>query len=807
MLLVTSIILVFLQWSLYTMTCSSRPMIFNKRTVTPITSLADPEETLLWAVKVRKPYWGFLSNFTHVLKHLTTDIPLILLHEIGEVDGYYLFAYLPPEHVGAVNYSTNFFYTKHLSLYKNVFGKIREVVELKLDKNQYVESYSREVIRKRQKRWEITFEDEAFPNQWHLRNPGRPGMDIDVMRVWKYNVTGKGVVVAVVDDGVEWNNPDIEKNYCAKGSWDLNDNDPDPMPSDSSDTNHHGTRCAGEIAAVPNKVCAVGVAHGAKISGLRVLDGPLTDGLEATAFNKNLQINDIFSCSWGPDDDGKTVDGPHTLALQAMKHGINNGRNGYGTIYVVASGNGGSNFDNCNYDGYANSIYTITIGAVDEFGKMPYYAEDCAAMLAVTFSSGGRQSRSIVTTDWRKNTGDGCTNEHTGTSAAAPIAAGIIALLLEVQPCLTWRDIQYLVILSAVTVDAKATWTKNAAHLKHSHKHGFGLMKAWHLVNAAKVWKIVPWLTEYTTKVLPLNKVIPKDTWSISTYKVTKDQLQGFVLNALEHVLVRVNVTHHRRGQLDIRLVCPSGTPSMIAPPRMSDESNRGFKGWWFSTVRCWGESPIGTWKLQIKDINISDMRFGVINFWKLKLYGSPMTPEEFQQRRREVLTAIRNSEIKKNISVPCQVIPKSGKDTIPISDRVLKILAATNIFLVFLTLYQMFEYIVCYKEEKKEQGNILQQQIQEQRLQQYATDDNDCLVESERLLHEPESRSTTAAFGSTESIKSSSENISMELVPINNQFKNYDLTNFQTSHNDRTEVNDNELQESSLTNHQSEIL
>ena len=79
-----------------------------------------------------------------------------------------------------------------------------------------------------------------------------------------------------------------------------------------------------------------------------------------------------------------TVDGPHIMAAKAMKHGIDFGRDGYGSVFVVASGNGGSNKDNCNFDGYANSIYTLTIGAVDEEGGMPYYAEECASMLGVS---------------------------------------------------------------------------------------------------------------------------------------------------------------------------------------------------------------------------------------------------------------------------------------------------------------------------------------------------------------------------------------------------------------------------------------
>ena len=69
-----------------------------------------------------------------------------------------------------------------------------------------------------------------------------------------------------------------------------------------------------------------------------------------------------FDFSWGPEDDGKTVDGPDFLAEEGLRHGVEFGRHGYGSLFVVASGNGGKNGDNCNFDGYANSIYTLTIG-------------------------------------------------------------------------------------------------------------------------------------------------------------------------------------------------------------------------------------------------------------------------------------------------------------------------------------------------------------------------------------------------------------------------------------------------------------
>ena len=57
-----------------------------------------------------------------------------------------------------------------------------------------------------------------------------------------------------------------------------------------------------------------------------------------------------------------------------------------------------------------------------------------------------------VTTDWTLEGGTGCTESHSGTSAAAPIAAALIALMLEARPCLTWRDIQHIIVFTAVKV-------------------------------------------------------------------------------------------------------------------------------------------------------------------------------------------------------------------------------------------------------------------------------------------------------------------------------------------------------------------
>lgn len=564
--------------------------------------------------------------------------------------------------------------------------------------------YSQERVLSRSKR-SMAFNDPQYHQQWHLHNDLHSGMDINVTGLWERNITGQGVTVVVVDDGVEHTHLDIQPNYSPEGSYDLNSNDPDPMPHpDVHSDNHHGTRCAGEIAAVPNNsFCAVGVAYGSKVAGIRVLDGPLTDSLEAIAFNKHYQVNDIYSCSWGPDDDGHTVDGPHPLGKAALQHGVIAGRRGFGSIFVVASGNGGQYNDNCNYDGYANSIYTITIGAVNEKEKMPFYAEECASMLAVTFSSGRGKMRSIVTSDWSMQQGTGCTDSHTGTSAAAPLAAGMVALMLQVRPCLSWRDVQHIIVFTATKCDSSADWRGNGAGFHHSHQHGFGLLNAWRLVNAAKVWESVPFLVSYQSPLIQEEVSILTDhNELIRTWNVSADDLKQSGMQTLEHVAVTVTITHPCRGNVEIVLVCPSGMSSVIGARRATDRDLGGYQDWTFSTVRCWGETAEGQYQLKISDHKEPQSKkcaeLGVLKQWKLSLYGSSMTYSEVKERQSLVEDAMSGKYLDSSFSLPCPPGLDIPPEIVsPFTSNHLKFLLLLGCFALFWSLYCTLEVTLAH--------------------------------------------------------------------------------------------------------------
>lgn len=87
--------------------------------------------------------------------------------------------------------------------------------------------------------------------------------------------------------------------------------------------NAHGTRCAGEIAMEANNgKCGVGVAFEASIGGIKLLDGFVNDRVEGEALGFKPEIVDIYTASWGPPDDGKSLEAPGRLAREAIDRGI-----------------------------------------------------------------------------------------------------------------------------------------------------------------------------------------------------------------------------------------------------------------------------------------------------------------------------------------------------------------------------------------------------------------------------------------------------------------------------------------------------
>ncbi|XP_046966738.1 neuroendocrine convertase 1-like [Vanessa cardui] len=479
------------------------------------------------------------------------------------------------------------------------------------------------------RRYNRIFNDELWSYEWYLQDtrndPSLPRLDLNVLPVYAMGYNGQGVRVSILDDGVEHNHTDLRDNYDPEISWDSNDGDSDPFPRyDEKNSNSHGTRCAGEIVMTANnKKCGVGVAWGAKVGGVRMLDGRITDRIEGEAIGYAWDKVDIYSASWGPSDDGKTVEGPGRLAIEAFKRGIEKGRNGKGAIFVWANGNGGGHNDNCNCDGYSSSIYTISIGSASQQGLFPWYGEICSSTLATAYSSGAYKDQKIATTD----TKDSCTLGHTGTSAAAPLAAGIIALALHANPNLTWRDVQHLIVWTSeyAPLSENPGWQINGVGLRYDIRFGFGLLNAGALVSAALNWTTVPSKQICRIKASSSKENQMLELSSTKTVDITIDATDCLV-NYIEHIELVVNIQYTRRGAVEIYLVSPQGTKVQILSPRPRDTSDAGFVNWPLISVFTWGEKANGLWKVIIQDTT-NESNSGEVGPVSLIIHGTSKMP------------------------------------------------------------------------------------------------------------------------------------------------------------------------------------
>lgn len=268
-----------------------------------------------------------------------------------------------------------------------------------------------------------------------------------------------------------------------------------------------------------------------------------------------------------------------------------------------ATGNGGLADDDCNADGYTSSIYTISIGAVSRYGLSTYYDEQCSSTMAVTFTGdthrGGSSEADLVTTDLHHK----CTARFRGTSSAAPLASGIFALVLEANRDLTWRDLQHLVVKTAVKTSPEDDgWIKNAAGLWFNHKFGYGRLSASKLVSEALKWKSVG--EQHKCAVngsFDNGDIIPLSGTLELTLQTDGCRGSNNHVRKLEHVQVTVSFRLSKafRGDISIDVISPGNTKSTLLSVRRLDKDTFGLTDWDFMTVHLWDESPSGTWKLQ----------------------------------------------------------------------------------------------------------------------------------------------------------------------------------------------------------------
>jgi subtilisin family serine protease len=337
-------------------------------------------------------------------------------------------------------------------------------------------------------------DDTFFNDQWNLNNTGQyggdPGVDIDICDAWEMTMGVNNVVVAVLDQGIEMNHPDLLN--MSPLSFDT-----ESGTSPSVVLGSHGTACAGIIgASADNNLGIAGVAPNCQLMSISnsMAGTPNSRQRRGDGINWAWQNGaDVISNSWGSGVQYQIID-------DAIDNALINGRNGLGCVVVFASGNDNSSV---NYPANSDSDI-IAVGAMSMCGerKSPSSCDGenwgsnygssldliAPGVLIPTTDRQGNNGYNPYIPIHILNGGTLITNDYdntdftiwfNGTSSACPQVAGIAALMLSVNPSLTQDEIRDIIEstctkignygYSTVTGRTNGTW---------DDEMGYGLVKA-----------------------------------------------------------------------------------------------------------------------------------------------------------------------------------------------------------------------------------------------------------------------------------------------------------------------------------------
>lgn len=517
--------------------------------------------------------------------------------------------------------------------------------------------------------------DPLFSQQWHLKNNASGQFDLNVVDVWN-DYTGKGVVIAVIDDGVEATHPDIAANYDNTKDYDSVQSSETLTLGQGPEVDSHGTSAAGIIAAVANNgIGGVGVAHGATIFGMKI-DESKSDIIQSeiqlvsgeTNVNGVNRSADIISMSLGTLDETyyfgvnyangvpTSYDSEGAGIVSAMKYATENGRDGRGTIIVKSGGNERlqNGTTETNMSDWNASPFSISVAAVQRDGFVDTYSTIGSSLLVSAFGSPGE----VVTTDRTGADGYDATSDYTstfnGTSAAAPMVSGVVALMLEANENLGWRDVQSILALTArhtgtdigsgTSGSEQIAWEFNGANswngggLHFSDDYGFGLVDATAAVRVAETWIGAPATSQnqakHTVDLLDADFTLTGDgTANNFTNNVTTNI-------TVEHVGLTINFEELVNIEdLSIRIIGPDGTSSvvMFRPTSGSslganlEDSISLYGGTWdyFYSNAFRGISSQGEWNVELIDKDSATTSAVKISDLKLNFFGAANTEDD----------------------------------------------------------------------------------------------------------------------------------------------------------------------------------
>lgn len=492
--------------------------------------------------------------------------------------------------------------------------------------------------------------DPLYSKQWYLQATYVP-------QVWD-DYTGFGVHVGIFDPtGIDYSQPDIAGNADPDLNFVYNGSVVDPTMSATRD---HSTALAGVISGMRNGTGIVGVAYDSQFTVVPVNLNDNDYNKAAMAYEAKF---DVVNMSWNYQP---FFEAPRYTFYQGiadgMKFAADTGRNGLGTVEVVSAGNDrkGDQFSNGNGDTNAagpesNDRHAIVVAGAGTDQLVADYSNPGASLLVTAPAQGHWDNNSLAgiwTTDQVDTAGfnnmtsaaGGDNVEAVGTSFAAPQVAGIVALMLQANPNLGWRDVRDILALSALHIGSdipvssstpqvlhgaeKYAWTINGATnwngggMHFSNDYGFGGVDALAAVRLAETW---------TLQQTSANEVGPGASFGTSAPITVPDNnsqgvTQTFSLSggtSIETVTLDLGINHSFASDLSIYLTSPDGTESTL-----TNRTGNGIDldGWKFESNAFMGEDSGGTWTLRIVDNAAGDV--GTYSSATLGVFGAAATQD-----------------------------------------------------------------------------------------------------------------------------------------------------------------------------------
>ena len=498
---------------------------------------------------------------------------------------------------------------------------------------------------------------------------------------WAEGITGEGINISVVDDGMYYRHEDLEENVNAALNHDYT-----TFGSISHPWEHHGTKVAGIIAAQDNDIGVRGVAPRATIYGYNLLRDS-TDENKLDAMTRNRETTAVSNNSWGTRlSQGPGLATASQLWAAALHAGITTGYHGRGTFYVFGAGNRHDEGYNSNLDEQINHHAVTVVCGVNEKDVRGSYSNTGSNLWVCGPTSGGSDNRRMITTE----NYDRYVYDFGGTSAATPIVSGVAALMRQANPNLTWRDLKLILAASArknnptdsgwLTGARKYRAETDADRYHFNHEYGFGVVDAEATVSLARNWQNLPPMLTSTVGSGLLNARVPDAPLSGPPTTVSYPLNLDSDFEFTEFVEVNVEFDHVSFRDLHVELVSPGGAVSSLAVPfdtfTPDDPDDIDFFPlvgvFRLGSARHLGEDPSGTWTLRVTDHFYGGG--GTLNSWSLTVYGhsqpppAPQVDVSFAQSAYSVpeggsvaVTVSLNADPQRTVAVPIIVTNQGG--------------------------------------------------------------------------------------------------------------------------------------------------